>query len=409
MSINTIKSQNPCHDEHGAVLITCLVFICIFAVLSTSAYLTSSSELKIGSNYTAARQAFYDADAGVNYAKARIEYDLANGTLTLTGGDETVSYAAPAGFSFDTITTLTKQTGTNNYSFQSAGHSGNAQSTIEVFLVRDSLFDSGIFGDIAVDMKSSAYVYSYDSRTTLNATPGDSTGEASLASNGTVIAHNDTHIDGGVGLGDDGAGTEAVLTQTGTPDIQGYVTDVDRVNPDPLGAIGGDLAGDFGTYSSSNDNASAVPSISGTTIDTNSTITLKGKSGGSNFYLTSIILKNGAVLEVDATAGPVNIYLHGSLEAKNGSTINLTGVPPDFTVYCDTTDSMIFKHSSVYKGTVYAPYAHIEMKNSSDVYGMLWGRTIDIKNSGEFYMDMALLDKWLDNTVSIVSWREIRG
>jgi len=402
-----MKSHNPWHNEQGAVLVTGLIFIAILAVLGTSAYMTSSNELKISSNYRAARQAFYDSDAGVNYAIARIEDDLTNGTLTLTNDEETVSYAAPTGFSFDTITTLARQTGTSNYSFQSTGHSGNARSTIEVLLVRDSDLEFGVFGEEQVDMKQNGHVYSYDSRSTPNPTPGDSTGEGDVGSNEEVIVHNNTQIDGNVGLGDDVASIEAVLTQTGTPDIAGDVVDVDRVDTDPLGAIGGSLANDFVTYSASNDNAQAVPAIVGNAIDLGNgeSMTL----GKGNYYLTDINLHNGATLEIDASAGLVNIYLHGALDAKNGSTINLTGTPPDFTIYCDTTDSFVFKHGSVFKGTVYAPYAHIEMKNSSDVYGMIWGNTVGIKNSGEFYFDSALSEKWLSDTVSIVSWREIRG
>lgn len=402
-----MKSQNPLHNEHGAVLVTGLIFIAILSVVGTSAYMISSNEIKISSNYRTARQAFYEADAGVNYAIARIENDLADGTLTLSGNDETLNYAAPTGFSFDTITTLTGQTGTSNYSFQSTGHSQNSRCTIEVFLVRDPALEFGVFGEEQVDMKQNGHVYSYDSRTTPNPTPGDSTGEGDVGSNEEVIVHNNTQIDGNVGLGDDGSGTEAVFTQTGVPIIAGDVVDVDRVDTDPLGAIGGSLANDFVTYSTCNDNAQAVPAIVGNVIDLGNgqSMTL----GRGNYYLTEINLHAGATLEIDASAGPVNIYLHGPLDAKNGSAINLNGTPPDFSIYCDTTDSFVFKHGSVFKGSIYAPYAHIEMKNSSDVYGMLWGNTVGIKNTGEFYFDSALLDKWLSDTVSIVSWREVRG
>jgi len=47
------------------------------------------------------------------------------------------------------------------------------------------------------------------------------------------------------------------------------------------------------------------------------------------------------------------------------------------------------------------------VKNSANVYGMIWASEVDIKNTGELYFDTALKDKWLDDTVSIVSWREI--
>ena len=129
-----------------------------------------------------------------------------------------------------------------------------------------------------------------------------------------------------------------------------------------------------------------------------------------DYYLTSITLNNGATLNIDSSLGEVNIYLTGKLEAKNGSNLNVDSgsAPTEFTIFSNSSQDIIFKHGSTFKGTVYAPYASIEMKNSADAYGMLWGNTVDIKNSGNFFFDVALKDKWSANTVSIASWQDLR-
>lgn len=160
-------------------------------------------------------------------------------------------------------------------------------------------------------------------------------------------------------------------------------------------------------YSTANDNATYGTGFSGTVINTNSTVTLTGKPGGSNFNITSLTLKNSAVLNIDAALGPVNIYLTGALEAKNGSAINVNGVPTSFTVYSNFSSSVIFKHGSAFKGTVYAPYAPGEMKNSVDTFGLIWGGTVDIKNSGQFFFDEALKNKYQGKDGIITSWKDV--
>lgn len=409
-------------NERGIVLITALLFLMVLTVLGTTAVMISSTDIKIGGNYKTSKQAFYDAEAGIQYAIKNIENGLAAETLSLTGSSVAVNYTAPSGFAFDPITTLTQVGSTSNYSFQATGHSANnTSSTIEVVIEREILLNYGIFGDDEIDMKNSGAAYSYDSRVTPNPTPADSTGEADIGSNNLVRAYNNTIIDGDIALGQcdlngdgdyDDAGEDGTYTPQGNPgpSVSGTAgVDVDRVTPDPLGVIGGDLATTFTTVSSgSNDNVWG--GITGNTINLGNgdTMILYGKAGGADYYVTDINLNNGATLNIDATAGPVNIYLTGGLDAKNGSAVNITGAPPDFTIYSNSTDKIDFKHGSAFKGTVYAPYAPVDMKNSSEVYGLIWANTVDIKNSGQFFFDTSLKDKFASDDISIVSWREVR-
>ena len=386
-------------DQRGAVLVTGLAFLAILSVLGTTAYLTSTTELKVSANYRAARQAFYDAEAGIDFAVAYVENGLANGTHTL---DTVVFPSTPSGFSF-TLSPLTK-VGTY-YTLVSTGASGTARRTIETHIVQDPMLGYGVFGNSTVDLKSSSHVYSFDSRDHPNPVmPADNTHEADVGSNAKVIVHNGTDIDGNVGLGDDGSGTEAVLVATGAPQIEGTSNDVPRVDPDPMGAVGGSLAQDFIYYSDPANNDNAAAGIVGNTISLSNGDSMTLPAG--NYYVSSIELKTGSTLTVQ---DGVNIYLTGGLDAKNGSTINVSGDPTGFTLYSNSTAPIVFKHGSAFKGAVYAPYASVELKNSSDVYGLVWANTVDIKHSGEFYFDVALMDKWKSSTVTTMSWRDVRN
>ena len=399
-----MKCHSPCNNEKGLVLISSLLFMAIVAILGSSAYFSSSNELKISSNYHSTKQALYDADAGVNYTLASVEASLSDSSLDLSGDTVTVNFTAPSGFSFNPVTTLTKVAGTTNYRFQVTGNAGSGNTTLDVVFMRDPAMTYGLFGDDELDLKASAHVYSYDSGTTPSPGPSDTTHEGDVGSNKKVIVHNGTDIDGDIGVGEESDGSDGEIAASGTPVVYGDTTDVSRVDPDPLGVVGGSLANDFVTYAASNDNASAGIVANEIDLGNGDSMTLTA----GNYYLSELTIDNGGTLTIDSSAGPVNIYLTGGLEAKNGSNLNVTGAPSNFTIYSNSTDNIVFKHGSTFKGTVYAPLATIEMKNSADAFGILWGNKVDIKNSGEFYFDTALKNKWHANTVSVLSWKDTR-
>ena len=406
-------------NEKGIALVAALLFLMVLTLVGTTAIMISSTDIKIGGNYKNSKTAFYQAEAGVQYAIQAIENELSAGTLTLPPTDGsppvTVSHTVPSGFSFESNISLSKVQGVSEYTFQMTGYGGNnSRSTIEVRLERGSAFEYGIFGDDEIDMKNSGAAYSYDSRVDTTPTPAESTHEADIGSNVKVIAHNGTIIDGDVALGESAAGVDGTYVEMGSPGPTVTGTEgasVERVDPDPLGAVGGALASTFTTVSMSNDNW-RNGQISGTPptlcLNNNETTTLVGVAGGANYYLDGIDLKKDAVLTIDASAGPVNIYLTGGVDTHNDAKVNVNGLPTDFTIYSNSNEKIDFKHGSEFKGTIYAPYAPVEMKNSADVYGLIWADTVDIKNSGTFYFDTAIKDKFASDDMDIVSWREVR-
>ena len=345
-------------------------------------------------------------------------------TLTLSDGD----YVVPERF--------IKLTSSGSVGTAGAETTRDVAFDLSVEEVAEPVALFGLFGNEWVVVHNSRAIYSYDSSTTPEPEIEDSTGAAAVCSNELVDLRNYSSIDGSVFLGDDGNGNEGEYNAAGNPGptVTGEApVDVDRITPDPLGASSGSLATDFSTYSSSseNDNALADPAIednvismqgsgggnssslwwwwggtawaagnsgngngngngnsgNGNSVDT---VTLYGKEGGAHYYLTDITLGNGDTLKIDTSSGPVYIYLTGGLEAKNGSTINVTGNPTDVTIYSNSSENIDFKNSSIVKGAVYAPYANVNIHNSSDFYGMVWAETIDLKNSGNIYYDTAL-------------------
>jgi type IV pilus assembly PilX-like protein len=407
-------------NNQGVALITALMLLAVLTLLGTTAMVSSLTEMHIGGNYKTSVQAFYDAEAGVHYALARLPSAIADGTLSFRGtaATETYTVTAPSGFSFNPITTFSRVGTTRNYRFQATGHTGTASGTLEVVFRRDSFFPYGVFGETRVDFFPSGGVYSYDSRTTPNPTPANSTHNADVASNGVFNANANPYIDGDVAMGNNGAGTQGTLTYSGTPTITGQTgRHVDRINADPLGANGGGLAATITTVHNTNNNA--FVGITGNAINLNSGQSLTLTAG--DYYLESVILNAGATLNIDTSSGDVNIYLTGGLEAQLGSSVNFvnpTGQPPSFSLYSNSNQPISFKHAGTMKGTIYAPFAKVEMKNivlpsiAPVAYGLVWAKTVDMIvdfGGGQFYYDLALRDKFLSTDVAVVSWKDIRN
>ena len=397
------------NNEKGFVLPVGLIFLAMLALLGTTAVIVTTTDLKIGSNYKSSVQAFYNADAGSQYTIAKIEDGLANATFALPttiGASVPFTSATPAGFYF--AVSNVSMIGSNAYAFTSTGSGqGNSQAVIEVSFEREvtSAINYVAFGDQSVDTKNGGTTLSFDSSSpdpTQN-DPSDpsfqSTHEADVGSNDLLVTHNGALIDGDGILGEQSDGSPTTNDiHAGTTFYGTACVNAGRIDPDPLYINSGGVY-DPSTYSASNDNASAGV---GATIYTNGTVTLNA----GNYYFTDITLKNGATLIIN---GSVNIFLEGGLEAKNGSTINVTGNPTDFVIFSNSTAKIDFKHSSTFKGFVYAPFADVDMKNSSSVYGAIWGKNVDIKNSGTLYYDTALKNKFSTTTNNVIPlfWKEV--
>ena len=128
-----------------------------------------------------------------------------------------------------------------------------------------------------------------------------------------------------------------------------------------------------------------------------------------DYYVNGITLKNGATLIIDASSGPVNLYLEGGAEAKNGSSVNILGQPTDFSLFSNGTDSIILKNNGTFKGMIYAPYAFVQVMNSADMYGLVWADYAELKNSGDVYIDEAISEQYMSDTVSLAYWKLVRN
>ena len=417
-----MKTLLPYGNQQGAALVISLMFVATLSLLGATAVVLTTTDIQIGDNYKKNTQGFFDADAGINYGLAMIEAGLKASPQTFTlpssvGSTTTLSYTVPSGFSFS-ISNITK-IGSNAYSFTSTGTdpaTANAKTILKATFERDGAIEFAAFGDKKLDLKNNAVAQSYKSSSSdpTENDPSDasytSTHESDIGSNDWLRTSSGSSIDGSGVLGEQADGSPTTNSIGDTNDFYGTTPlNVGRVDPDPLGVnSGGEY--DPTTYSAVNDNGLATGLV-GNTI--NGPATLVGKSGGANYYLTSITLDNAETLTVDISAGDVRVFITGAIDLKNGSNVVMSPATYDatkFAIFSNSTSKVSIKNSADFIGLIYAPYStNVDIMNGADFYGAVWGGDVELKNSGDIYYDSALKDKYLSNNLTQTTWEEVRS
>jgi hypothetical protein len=438
--ISAIRSA--CMNENGAVLIVSLVFMVLLAMLGITAVVMTTTDMKIGANYKDKEQAFCDAEAGVKYGLGKMEAELKASSSTfslptIVGNsfdlDADATFTTPTGFKFSYQAPGLTMLATNLYTFTTDGTgTNNSTATITVTLKRGSVITMAAFGDEKMGMKNSAQVYSYDSRTSAPATGlGDSTGQGDIGSNQEVETKSSSVIDGDGVFGEFADGSATTNDIHSTADFEGDApTNVGRIDPDPLGInSGGEFDPTSWSNPASNDNNLATgPSFSGGgaivgdfiglgSSYTDSTMTLPGKVGGANYYITAIDLKNSTTLNIDTTLGPVRLFLDNpgasptTFKLTNSAAINVTPAAnaDQFGFFTNFTGSLDVKNGGDFNGLFYAPKADVIIHNTGNLNGAAWGKTVDIRNDGIVNYNTALADRYTSNELTMTSWNDVRN
>jgi choice-of-anchor A domain-containing protein len=342
------------------------------AVVGASIFTISVMDLGVSGNFKKGQDALFHAEAGIHHVLSEIQRDVDNGALVLDSAVETVNYTSPLGLNFDPVTQLTRLADGVSYLFRVDGTALDAEASIEV-VIRGGPLPIGIFGNRRISMGPGVVIQSYDSSTLTNPTSGDSTHAATVGTNEEMGGGSDG-VEGTIYLGEDTAGNPASYTGEGSSTAT--VVRGDRIDPDPLGAVGGALAAKFASVATVNDNASAV---GGTLVG--GVLTVEGDMTlvAGNYYVDEIDVGNHETLTIDASAGPVNIYLTGpGFIASQGEVITTPPLPDNLHIFSNSNSDIQFKPKTDFTGTVYAPYADFQAQPNGDLKGSFWANDISL-------------------------------
>ncbi|MBA7644842.1 hypothetical protein ES703_52589 [subsurface metagenome] len=296
----------------------------------------------------------------------------------------------------------------NGYTVECTGKSGRAERKINATLQLQGPFESAIFVDATIDLKSGTVVDWFNF--------GENERNLQVGTNRTEPASidlkNGATVNGDVVVGAGGDPDVVINSTWATITGETYAL-TERYQLPPITVP---------------QHIQELPSQG--TIEESTTITTSGKydeidlanskiitiDGPVILYIIGdIILKNSAELQVvDADTNPdasLVLYLGGDAEVKNSGAINnMAEDAKKVQIYgLDTCESIILKNNSNLYGTIYAPNADVEMKNSADIFGAVVARSFEQKNSATFNYDASLRDVGVDDEpvrFVVEQWRE---
>lgn len=390
-------------ERAGAVLITCLLLALALTLAAATVFPLSLAGLRGAGYQTRERRAFYQAEAGIRYAMSCINRDIAAGTLALTAAVVNVAYAAPSGYEFDTITALNRMPNGKWYNFVVTGRCVTSRAVIEATVSRPQLLKTmGVFGDVQSQLQPNIDVYSYSSLFLLNPVAADSTGEANVGSNESIVLRPGAFVDGMFLLGASQGGVPPSAPGGSFESVY-----VGRIPPDPLGATSGALAQAFAHFSIATNNQNAREGIVGNqlSLGAGGTFTLHG----GNYYLTKFYMPARSTLVVDATrTNPTVIYLSGEMKMQPNTDINMTaGQPANFFIFSNSTQPVDVQPNGDFRAFLYAPFADVDLKPNGRMMGVFWGNDITLLPGQDVFVDVSLLDTFVAGQVKLEQWRQV--
>lgn len=262
------------------------------------------------------------------------------------------------------------------------GGPGGAGSTDAFFTMLFSDKHMQIDQDIVIDSWDSM-LGTYESQATN--TKGTSTyagTNAGLASNTTI------QLDAGVQVfGDAHVGPGQTLAQAGSAYVSGSTTP--RTETITLEQIPVPVIGASGAYTVANNQTKTINSgtYHFTSVTQGKFSTLK-VIGPATIVMDGYTTGLSATLEIDATAGPVNIYDTGVWSVdKNYKVIPKAGTPINGAFLISSFGTVQFDQGSKIQFGFYCPNAKIQVDQGAEVWGALVADEIEVNQGTKFHFD----------------------
>ncbi len=144
---------------------------------------------------------------------------------------------------------------------------------------------------------------------------------------------------------------------------------------------------DGSAYITNNDNATGLTPSSVYNAATKNVDIRRGRSATirtGNYYFNNVDVKG--TLNIDASSGPVVIYLAGDWIRANGDVINPTYLPSNFAIYGQAATLLDFSSPTALYAVVEAPLANVNINQI--FYGRVIGNNVDVANRAAVHHDL---------------------
>ncbi len=442
------KWQDSRAQKNGIVLIFILMAVVFGSIIGYSFFLTSSATYKGEILRGCDTQAMKTADSGINYVLYKLNngYSLTVGSSTTMAGTDNKGTFSVTLVRVDNELYKANSTGTYTIGSNTCSHE------IETYIIKriKSIFTYGLFSDSDLTFVGNPRVDSYNSDDGIYAlqatnidmahggvryarTNGDigTNGNISMTSNVLIYGDASYGPTGSVFWGEGSyiAGTTSRLPEKIVLPAFDFPSAPTSNNNDliPSGiynpatgrlkATRGIHTLPTGTYYINEVDLSGIETK--VVISDNSTLYLTGSLsmvGNSELIIgdnVTIVVVGSTSVSGNATLtvnGATKFYGGGDFSITGNGFVNTTQKPDKLQIYLSTnstttTDRVNFGGNADYYGTLYAPYAYVQVGGIAATYGSIVGREIKYNGNGNFHYDEDLANVQFGFQYwSIASW-----
>jgi hypothetical protein len=336
------------------------------------------------------------AQAGISAAM----FNLQKGTSGVIG-----SAQAPAAWGTSRYYVTQENLSAEVISLKSTGVDDRSGARMELVVrsVPSTIWRFGAFGKEFLHLNSNARVDSYNSSAgtyVAQAVNGSGTDQhantdGDVGSNGYVSLDQNSRV-----WGDASPGPGNTTTVLGNAFVTGSTTPMSAAMELPplnvpsyasLGAL---------SVSSNTTIPTGNRRYTNLVVNNNRTLTI---TGPANIVITNLTLRSGATLQVNATNGPVTLWVIDDFIMNSNSFMGPTDLlPQNLTVNLLSdnvinpevqidVDDLAFESNTKLYGMVYAPSAAIEIRSNFELFGSVIGRSVDLRSNARFHFDEALV------------------
>ena len=394
-------------QEKGiALIMVFLIIVTITVIVGSFLYMISSQLKSAGADISNAK-ALWLAEAGVQKVvynfKTSASYRASPTSLSenIFGGTYTALLLLPA------------PDAQGNYNFASTGTFAGVSRKITCSVIGGSVFNYAGFGRSSVTMSGAAVTDSYDSRLGRYNVNGNKGYNGDIGGNVDISVSGSPYVNGNASIGPSGSFSDPIHRY-----IYGTVSNTNNVSL-PAVTVPSSLTGlvSGGAIAPNNQNVSIGPgNYKYSTINLNGidTLTINATTGPVNIYLTgnntSISIANSAQIVIPATnTQPVTFYTDGSTSVSGAGVVNNTYIPSNLLLYSPSSRAITISNSGSFYGAIYAPSASVTVSGAAVIYGSAIANSLTLSNSGTVHYDKALTNVPLSGTssYSVKSWREV--
>jgi hypothetical protein len=385
--------------RNGGVLVMAAFAVTVMAILAVSvtAVGRSATNEQSGSDRRIAAQC--QAEAGL--AAALLDLSK-NGTGDV--GSEQVPVAYAGGSYWVTATDLGN--GFKSLTSTATANQSSERLQLVVKKLNTSIYRWAAFGDTGVTLASNARVDAYNSALGSYASQaingsGSSAyaiADGNVGSNANILDKQNSKVWGSVVPGPTSTASvigNATVSGTTTPATSLQVMPV--IEWPTLSSLGPLTLAKNGTKNL----GPGEFRYKTTTLGTGATLAV---TGPATLVFDSLALASQAKLSVDASEGPVSIYVQNNfVMSSNALVASTTKKPRDVSLFLNSDniidpdgivdlDQIDFNSNSQLFGTIYAPHASVTINSNFEIFGALIAKSVWLDSNSRVHFDEQLLE-----------------